>query len=139
MSLRLLPALILLLGFASCEEEVMQKPENLIPGNTMSEILYDLALINAAKSTNPAILQENHIELMEYIYDKYGIDSAQFVNSDTYYASKPNVYETIYERVKTRLEREKEAFEEERKRVSDSIRIEAEERRKAAADSASAR
>ncbi len=113
----------------SCVEEALKKPENLIPMEKMSLILYDLALINSAKSTNPAILESKNIETMPYLYDKYGIDSAQFVNSDTYYASRPTEYEAIYRAVEMRLQKEKEEMEEERRRVSDSIRIEAEKRR----------
>lgn len=115
----------------SCAEEAIKKPENLIPREKMSLILYDLALVNSAKSTNPAILRDHNIETMPYIYEKYGIDSVQFVNSDIYYASRPAEYETIYRVVEQRLEKEKEEMEEERRRVSDSVRIEAEKRREA--------
>ncbi len=111
----------------------MQKPADLIPGDKMAEILYDLAIVNAAKSTNPNILEEHDIEIMAYVYEKHGIDSVRFVNSDIYYASKPDEYEAIYKKVEARLEREKEALEEERRRVSDSIRIAAEKRREAEA------
>jgi hypothetical protein len=58
---------------------------------------------------------------MGYIYDKYGIDSLQFVKSDTYYASIPTVYESIYTKVKDRLEKREKFFEEERQQKQDSI------------------
>ena len=58
---------------------------------------------------------------MGYIYDKYGIDSLQFVKSDTYYASIPTVYEDIYTKVKDRLEKGEKFFEEERQQKQDSI------------------
>jgi hypothetical protein len=97
----------------------------------MTHILYDIAIINAAKNTNPWILKENNVETMDYIYGKYGIDSSQFVLSDTYYASRPLEYEAIYKKVDARLAKERDSLEERRRMESDSIRIKAEARRKA--------
>lgn len=121
--------LLMLFGLSSCAEEVIQKPKDLIAPKKMEEILYDLALLQAGKNTNPGVLEEHGIETMPFLYKKHGIDSAQFVNSDIYYASRPLEYEAMYSRVEERLQREKEALEEERTRVSDSIRKVAEKRR----------
>ena len=121
--------IILLFGLSSCAEEVIQKPKDLISPVKMEQILYDLSLLQAGKNTNPGVLEENGIETMPFLYRKYGIDSAQFVNSDIYYASRPLEYEAMYSRVEARLEQEKETLEEERTRVSDSIRKVAEQRR----------
>lgn len=126
-------SILLCAAILACTEEVIKKPENLIPPDKMENILFDLALVNAAKNTNPNILEEHNIVTMPYIFEKYQVDSVQFVHSDIYYASKPTIYETIYKRVEARLEREKEAMEEERRRVSDSLRIEAEKLREARA------
>jgi hypothetical protein len=100
----------------------MEQPENLIPKEKMVEILRDLAVLNAAKTTNVGILQKNKVEPMPYLYAKYGIDSTQFSDSDRYYASLPEEYADIYEKVETRLEVEKEEIEE-RKRVKDSLEV----------------
>lgn len=97
---------------SSCGEKLIEKPDNLIPEKKMALILYDLAIIAAAKSSNSAILIENNIETMDYIYDKYDIDSVQFVKSNGYYASLPTVYEAIYTTVNTRLQEEKKKLEE---------------------------
>ena len=106
----------------SCNEKVVEKPENLIPEDKMATILYDISLLNAGKVINVSILNEYDIEPMGYIYTKYGIDSIQFVKSDTYYASMPTVYEAIYTKVKDRLEKGEKFFEEERKRKQDSLK-----------------
>ena len=111
----------------SCNEKVVEKPENLIPEDKMAAILYDISLLNASKIINESILNEYEIEPMEYIYTKYGIDSVQFVGSDTYYASIPTVYESIYTQVKDKLEEDEKGFEEERKQKQDSL-IEAKEK-----------
>jgi hypothetical protein len=113
--------LLLFLVLASCGEKVIEAPNDLIEKGKMADILYDLALINAAKSTNPGILEEGGIEPMEFLYKKYGVDSVQFVKSDIYYASIPLEYEAIYETVATRLEKNKKDSEDARKRKNDSI------------------
>ena len=115
----LLTALVILV---SCGEKVIEKPNNLIPKEKMVDMLYDIALINAAKGTNPNILEEYDIEPTSYLFKKHGVDSLQFVSSDLYYASIPVEYEEIYEKVSSRLEHDKKAIEEERKRKSDSTR-----------------
>ncbi|WP_394751291.1 DUF4296 domain-containing protein [Spongiimicrobium salis] len=105
----------------SCNEKVIEPPENLIPQETMINILYDLSVLNAAKNTNPEVLKDNKIETMEYLYKKYTIDSVQFVKSDLYYASVPLEYENIYKAVEARLTDTKKTFEEERKKQRDSV------------------
>lgn len=86
----------------------MEKPDNLISKEKMIEILNDLAIVNAAKATNVAILSKYDIEPTNYIFEKYNIDSLQFVESDRYYASIPEVHEEIYIAVEAKLEVEKE-------------------------------
>lgn len=96
----------------------------------MAEILYDLAIINAAKKTNPLRLEERDLEAMPFIYKKHGIDSLQFFQSDVYYASIPDEYEAIYKIVEARLEGEKSEFDDKKTKESDSLRKIAEERRR---------
>ena len=113
--------LFLILSFtllAACNEKLIEKPKNLIPEKKMEKILYDLAILGAAKSSNAAVLKENNIETMDYIYTKYDIDSVQFVESDGYYASLPAVYEAIYTNVADNLESEKKRLEKMREDVN---------------------
>jgi len=88
----------------SCGEKVVEPPENLIEEEQMSLILYDIAILNTTKGTNPAILKKNNIKLMPFIFEKYKIDSLQFAQSNLYYASIPLKYQEIYETVEERLE-----------------------------------
>lgn len=114
-------ALVLLtIMFVSCAEKLIEQPENLIPQDKMTAILYDLSLLVAAKNTNKAVLIENDIKIMEYLYSKYKIDSIQFVQSDLYYASIPEVYETIYKEVETRLDTKKKQIQDARLKKTDS-------------------
>ncbi|NNF19512.1 MAG: DUF4296 domain-containing protein, partial [Flavobacteriaceae bacterium] len=68
------------------------------------------------------------VETMSYLYKKYDVDSAQFVDSDIYYASKPLQYESMYEDIEARIKAVKKQLEDERKRKTDSIKKAAEDR-----------
>ncbi|MBT8182450.1 MAG: DUF4296 domain-containing protein [Eudoraea sp.] len=105
----------------SCGEEVIEKPINLISKEKMIDILYDLAIINAAKSSGPSVTENTNFEPMEYIYNKYKIDSVQFVTSDLYYASLPLEYEDIYKKLEIRIVKEKERFIKSGERKKDSL------------------
>ncbi|MBT8185870.1 MAG: DUF4296 domain-containing protein [Eudoraea sp.] len=113
---------LLFLVLVSCGEKVIEAPEDLIPKEKMVDILYDLSMINAAKATNPKILEQNDIEPTKFLFDKHRVDSLQFVQSDIYYASIPAEYQSIYTAVADRLEKDKKDIEEERKRKNDSTR-----------------
>lgn len=119
---RVLYLLIFLMLASACNEKVIEKPEDLIAREKMIDILYDLALINAGKAIDPLALEKNQLEPMAYIYEKYQIDSSQFVRSDLYYAAIPEEYEAIYKSLEERLEAERLRIEEERQQVSDSTR-----------------
>ncbi len=114
--------LILIAAFVlSCAEEVIKKPEDLIPRETMTDLVYEMAVLNAAKSTNKAILEEHFEDPTDFLFRQYGVDSLQFVKSDMYYASQPLVYEAIYEEVSARLEKERTLLEEARQKRTDSL------------------
>ena len=89
--------LFLMMG---CAEEVVKKPENLIPKEKMADILNDLAILNASTSAASNKFEDSGINIMEFLYKKYGIDSVQFSQSDLYYASVPLEYQ---DRKSTRL------------------------------------
>lgn len=112
----------ILLLLVSCAEKMMEKPKNLIEKQEMVDILSDLAILNAAKSANVNVLKNNHIDPTEYVFNKYEIDSVQFVESDRYYASLPSgEYEAIYKAVEAKLEKEKNKLTESKK-IKDSLR-----------------
>ncbi|ASV30523.1 DUF4296 domain-containing protein [Maribacter cobaltidurans] len=118
----------------SCGEKLIEEPENLIPKDKMILVLRDMALINAAKGANLGILKDNAIEPTNYVFEKYKIDSAQFVESDRYYASLPLEYEAIYTEVETILEQKRIQLEQEKK-VADSLKYLESKQNKPAIDS----
>ena len=96
----------------SCDKQNKpKKPDNLIPEEKMEGILYDMYIINAAKGVNRKILQNKGIVPETYILKKHQIDSAQFAESNAYYAFDPDLYKSMVESVKTRLENDKKVFE----------------------------
>ncbi len=104
----------------SCNEQLIEKPEKLIPKDKMVQILYDLAILTAAQNTNPAFLAEKNIKTMNFVYTKYGIDSIQFSKSDLYYASRPAEYEAIYTEIVALLEKDQKRIEEMRTKAPDT-------------------
>ncbi|MGB5275037.1 MAG: DUF4296 domain-containing protein [Flavobacteriaceae bacterium] len=115
-------ALFFCLAIISCGEKVLEAPENLIPKDKMVDILADLAIITAAKTTNISILTKNKVEPTPYLLKKYKIDSMQLVESDRYYASLPDEYEEIYSRVEEKLDRQAKVMDA-AKRARDSLRM----------------
>lgn len=116
---------VVTLFFMSCNNLDMKKPSNLISENQMVEILYDMVLMNAAKSVNKQLLEKNIQNPQAYIYKKHNIDSIQFVESNAYYSFKSDVYKSIYEKLELKLTTQKTAHEalvKEKKRIKDSIR-----------------
>ena len=73
----------------------------------MVSIFYDLSLLDAIRSNNSILLEENKIDPYTYIYKKYKIDSLQFAQNNIYYAYDLKRYKRMYERVEKRLEEEK--------------------------------
>jgi hypothetical protein len=96
-------SLIFLLN--SCKQEAIQKPKNLIEQNKMVDIIYDLSLLEGIKTQNYGVKQ--NVNAMQFIYDKYKIDSLQFVKSNQYYASDIRNFKKIYEEVSKRIENNK--------------------------------
>lgn len=99
----------------SCENiEKPKKPDNLIPEAQMTELLYDVYVVNSAKGVNRKALEVNGIIPEDYILSKHNIDSAQFAESNKYYSFNTENYKNIVTKVKERLEKEKQVYEDER-------------------------
>jgi hypothetical protein len=98
----LLVLIVLLFG---CNNNSLEKPNNLIDKDKMVDILYDITLLEAIKTQNInggiTVKMGN-----QYIYKKYKIDSIQFVKSNKYYASDIDEYKKMFEKVKEKLSSE---------------------------------
>jgi hypothetical protein len=118
-----------LILFACNGKNEIPKPDNLIEKPVMEDILYDLTLIQAIRGFKPEKFNENKIEPRTYIYQKYKIDSAQFYQSNLYYASNMEDYKIMFKNVAERLEKKKSNLDViikrkekiKSKRISDSL------------------
>lgn len=87
----------------SCGQKAIEKPDNLIEKEKMDDIIYDLTLLQAMRGGYQATLDSNKVDVANYIYKKYKIDSLQFANSNRYYASDVAAYNRMFNRVNERL------------------------------------
>jgi hypothetical protein len=109
---RIFALLFLLIFSASCQPNIKpEKPQGLIPEAEMSNVLYDMFVINSAKGINRKLLEVNGVVPEKYILEKYKIDSTQFAQSNNYYAHDLEAYKAIIEKVKERINTEKTVFE----------------------------
>jgi len=133
--MKLLKILILTILIVSCKNEIVEKPENLIPEEKMGDILFDIAIATANKNVAQKNTKEKLISPEDYIYEKYKIDSVQLAENTIYYSSDPDVQLRIFEKLEKRLLTLKTELEEE----TDSVKPEKKEPRKNKLDSLRAR
>ena len=115
--------IMLLIVLSSCSQVEEVPPENLIGEEKMADLIFELALLDAAKGFVPKD-QKERIDLdANSFYQFHNIDSAQFTSSNAYYAKQPKAYLRIVSMAKTKHEEfEKNLEESEKKRIKiDSI------------------
>lgn len=100
-------SLLAILALLGCKEDLVKKPDLLIEKSKMMNIMYDLALLEAIKYQNPAVLDSNQIRPKQFIYKKYKIDSLQLAQNNRYYAADYKSYKVMFESVVKRIENEK--------------------------------
>ncbi len=88
----------------SCSNNPVPKPDKLLSNDVMKNIIYDIAILQAAVYIKPEILADNNIKSKEYIYKKYKIDSVTYFQNYKYYASDINSFKKIYEQVNVRIQ-----------------------------------
>ncbi|WP_374551427.1 DUF4296 domain-containing protein [Flavobacterium sp.] len=98
-------ALIIVLFVFSCQNNGVEKPDNLIEKDKMVDILYDVSLLEAVRSQgiNGGVTNK---EINDFVKRKYNVDSTQFVKSNRYYAADVEEYKEMYEKIKTRVDEE---------------------------------
>ncbi|VXB25606.1 conserved hypothetical protein [Flavobacterium sp. 9AF] len=91
----------------SCNERPVPKPDKLLDEETMLNILYDTALLQAAEAYMPNKLTENKIRIKNYIYLKYNIDSTTYYQNQRYYAADIKNYHKMFQKVSERIDQSK--------------------------------
>ena len=95
----------LLLCLSSCKEEIVKKPKHFIEKDKMTDMLYDLSVLEAVKAQN-IVYQKNYPTPTNYLKEKYGVDSITFAENAKYYANDLKEYKKMYEKVKERLDKD---------------------------------
>jgi len=90
----------------SCSKNPVPKPDNLLDEEVMVDIIYDISILQATDGSMPQKLTENNIEMDQYIFEKYKIDSLTYRQNQNYYAADTRKYKKLYKKVLERLEEE---------------------------------
>ncbi|ATA73297.1 MULTISPECIES: DUF4296 domain-containing protein [Capnocytophaga] len=110
MKIRLYILIILCFSVLSCGENIVKKPQKFLSEREMQNLMYDLILLDAIKSTDYTMMDTLNISFQELIYKKYEIDSLILAQNMEYYASFPQKYDTIIKNVELRLKRERDSI-----------------------------
>ena len=102
---------VLIIYLLSCSNKSAKKPDNLISLETMEEVIYDVYMLNAIKISNKKLLQNEEVSFEKEIFEKYNIDSLQFVKSNDFYAADFETYKALIERIKKRMDSNKKTLE----------------------------
>ena len=105
--------LLLVIGIViiSCSKNPAPKPDNLLDDEVMINILFDIAVLQAAEGTMTYRLTENNIKVNTFIYEKYKIDSTTYYQNQKYYAANTRKYKKMHQDVLARLEKIKSESE----------------------------
>ena len=99
---------------------IFEEPKDLIPKDTMSLLIQEMMIASSSKHVKNINL-EKKIEYMYLVNDLFKIDSGRFKTSNSYYMTKIDVYQEIFEDAKSNLERQKDIYEKINNRL-DSIK-----------------
>lgn len=106
--------------FSCTSNTILEKPKDLIPKDSMSLLIEEMMIASSSKFIKNKF-QENDVNYMALVYEKFKIDSVRFQNSNLYYMSKIDDYQKILETATNSLEAKKELFAKQKTRL-DSIR-----------------
>lgn len=102
----IIPIIAAAIILASCNNSAVQKPDNLIEKDKMTDVLYDVAVIQAINSAAQGSTSVKQVDMKGYLKKKYGIDSLTFVQNHKYYASDLDEYQKMQNEIKERLTRQ---------------------------------
>lgn len=113
--------IFLIVFFIGCTSNtIIKKPDNLIPKNQMVDLLTDMLIAAGAENIKNVDLGRN-VNYFPLVFEKYGIDSTRFKESNYYYTSQIDDYEKIIQKVNERLKALKDKLDNELK-LQDSLK-----------------
>ncbi|WP_396197631.1 DUF4296 domain-containing protein [Flavobacterium sp.] len=95
----------------SCSTNPVAKPDHLLDKEVMTDILFDLAVLQAADGVMSHKLVQNNININTFIYKKYAIDSVTYYQNQRYYAADIVKYKKMHQEVLDRLDEIKKETE----------------------------
>ncbi|CAM1342998.1 DUF4296 domain-containing protein [Tenacibaculum aestuarii] len=95
--------LIGLLLVSCTSNTIYEKPENLIPKDSMIALLTDMYIASSAKNQKNKFLEREN-NYMTLVYEKYKIDTTRFDISNIYYISQVDEYTEILKKVKFNID-----------------------------------
>ncbi len=90
--------------FGCVNSGTLEKPDNLISEEKMERILYDATIMEVMSSISEKNPVFEHILGKSYLYEKYGIDSLQLIQSENYYAKNPRIFHSIHSTVLKKMD-----------------------------------
>jgi hypothetical protein len=123
--MRQLLFIVFLVVFVSCQSKVKyKKPDNLISREEMINLLIDMHIATGTTSIKK-IIDDEEKNYMSLVYEKYQIDSTRFAESNFYYLSNIEEYQSIFKEVEKELKKIQEQYtiieDSESKKALDSI------------------
>lgn len=103
--------LVLCTSVACKDRNAVEKPKKIIEEVQMEDMLYDLTLLQSIYSVASYDLQNKRIDGYAFLKNKYGVDSATFVQNHKYYAGEPENFQKIQRRIVERIEAERATLE----------------------------
>lgn len=106
--------------FSCTSNTILEKPKNLIPKDSMSLLIEEMMIASSSKFIKNKF-QENDVNYMTLVYERFKIDSLRFQESNLYYISKIDDYQKIIEKAIQSLEAKKAFYGSQKTRL-DSLR-----------------
>ncbi len=95
---------------ACTSNTIIKKPDHLISKNQMVDLLSDMLIASGAENIKNEDLERN-VNYFPLVFEKYGIDSTRFKESNFYYTSRIDDYEEILKNVEERLKEQKKVLD----------------------------
>jgi hypothetical protein len=99
--------LIIFIGLFSCKPKTHSVPSSVLPANTMSTLLSEMHIADAVtamqQSGEPDSLNQYLADYKQAILNQYKVSSDQFLASITFYEQHPEMLDSIYAEVITKL------------------------------------
>lgn len=107
--------------FIACQNlQPAEKPKKLLSPEEMENILTDMILLDAMITTNNYKIDDYQIDIPNFVYNKYELDSATLSKNILYYNEDYKLTYVIYSNVKNNIEEMKQSLELDKK-LKDSL------------------